>query len=230
MPINASYYGNKKPTSGEKPLRREIVSIDQMEAPLPFGKKNPVDAMTGKHLFRLDKPSEVVADSVQGALIVYLRANATYVPEIGRPYALGTIEGTASGKMLVSGATFSIVALEDDSPFAVSIETGMYKNTGSVGYGDASRAIVCGMVPALVTIADSSHKFASIVAGVLTSSVTGYARIIWKNGTSGEQWCLLDIPTESISEIIVPPGPNMVLGSDGSSNLLWYKTHLVEGY
>ena len=49
---------------------------------------------------------------------------------------------------------------------------------------------------AKVTIKDATHEFAKPTpggAGTLESCETGTARIIWKAGNSGEQWCILQL-------------------------------------
>jgi hypothetical protein len=212
MGINASYYGNRKPTSGQKPLSSQVLGIDPMKDALPFGRKNPVDAMTGKHLFRLEKPDPARLDNFPVARI-YLRSTGDGVPAVGFPYAIGTIEGTDidSSDLLTKvthycplttdkkepelAPVFSIGTLTDGAPFVIAVA-----HSPAAGY--KIPAVAVGMAPALVNIGDSSHEFADIYGGVLASAATGYARIIWKAGTSGNQWCLLSLPSSYTVNVI----------------------------
>jgi hypothetical protein len=205
MGINASYYGNRKPTAGQKPLSSQVLGVDQMKEALPFGKKNPVDAMTGKHLFRLEKPDPARLDNFPVARI-YLRSTAEGYPAVGMPYAIGAIEGTdidssdlltkvthycpltTDKKEPVLAPVFSIGTLTDGEPFVIAVANAPVA-------GCKTPAVAVGMAPALVNISDSSHEFAAIASGVLSSASTGYARIIWKAASSGQQWCLLAIPS-----------------------------------
>ena len=63
--------------------------------------------------------------------------------------------------------------------------------------GEIGRAMVLGIVPAKVTIQDAEDKFAvptpGSSRGALQSDATGVARIVWKAGGAGEQWCLLQL-------------------------------------
>lgn len=63
--------------------------------------------------------------------------------------------------------------------------------------GEIVRAMVLGVTPAKVSIQSADHAFAVPVAGsdsgALESSGSGVARILWKAGTSGTQWCLLQL-------------------------------------
>jgi hypothetical protein len=52
MPIGISYYGNKKPAQGVKPLRTFNLPDTMPKELLPFNKKNPVSWMDGKDLVR----------------------------------------------------------------------------------------------------------------------------------------------------------------------------------
>lgn len=54
MAISVSYYGNRKPSPAVKPERVIKLPSNAPLDKLPFGQKNPVDWMTGKHLFRLN--------------------------------------------------------------------------------------------------------------------------------------------------------------------------------
>jgi len=58
MPIGISYYGNKKPAQGVKPLRTFNLPDTMPKELSPFNKKNPVSWMDGKDLVRFrDDPS-----------------------------------------------------------------------------------------------------------------------------------------------------------------------------
>jgi hypothetical protein len=53
MAIKVSYYGSKKPGPSVKPQRVIKLPDNVPRDKLPFGQHNPIDWMTGKHLFRL---------------------------------------------------------------------------------------------------------------------------------------------------------------------------------
>ena len=59
------------------------------------------------------------------------------------------------------------------------------------------RAMVLGIVPAKVTIQDADDQYAVPISGStsggLKSDTTGVARILWKAGGAGTQWCLLQL-------------------------------------
>ena len=59
------------------------------------------------------------------------------------------------------------------------------------------RAMVLGIVPAKVTIQDADDQYAVPIpgstSGGLKSDSTGVARILWKAGGAGSQWCLLQL-------------------------------------
>ena len=63
--------------------------------------------------------------------------------------------------------------------------------------GEIGRAMVLGIVPAMVTIQDAEDEYAvptpGSSTGALQSDATGVARIVWKAGGSGSQWCLLQL-------------------------------------
>ena len=63
--------------------------------------------------------------------------------------------------------------------------------------GEIGRAMVLGIVPAKVNIEDAEDEYAvptpGSSTGALKSDATGVARIIWKAGGGGEQWCLLQL-------------------------------------
>ena len=57
--------------------------------------------------------------------------------------------------------------------------------------------MVFGIVPAKVSIQDADDQYAvptpNSSAGALQSDSTGVARIVWKAGGTGAQWCLLQL-------------------------------------
>ena len=63
--------------------------------------------------------------------------------------------------------------------------------------GEIGRAMVLGITPAKVTIQDAEDEYAvptpGSSTGAMQSGATGVARILWKAGGSGEQWCLLQL-------------------------------------
>ena len=63
--------------------------------------------------------------------------------------------------------------------------------------GEIGRAMVLGITPAKVSIQDADDEYAvptpGSTTGALQSDATGVARIIWKAGGSGLQWCLLQL-------------------------------------
>jgi len=62
--------------------------------------------------------------------------------------------------------------------------------------GKLTKAVLNGVVPAKVTIKDATHDFAKPTvggSGTLESCEAGTARIIWKAGNSGTQWCILQL-------------------------------------
>ena len=63
--------------------------------------------------------------------------------------------------------------------------------------GEIGRAMVLGITPAKVTIQDTDDQYAvptpGSSTGALQSDATGVARILWKAGGSGSQWCLLQL-------------------------------------
>lgn len=82
---------------------------------------------------------------------------------------------------------FNSKAVTADQPFGITLDP--------IPANGVGRGIISGLVPAQVTISDTAHLFAKINSGLaLESASSGYARIIWKAGTSGSQWCLLALP------------------------------------
>ena len=63
--------------------------------------------------------------------------------------------------------------------------------------GKIGRAMLFGVTPAQVDVADDEHEFAEPivdnVAGAIRSAASGTARILWKKGGTGLQWCLLHV-------------------------------------
>ena len=74
-------------------------------------------------------------------------------------------------------------------PYAILLEP--------VAAGAIGRAMVFGIVPAKVSIQDADDQYAvptpNSSAGALQSDSTGVARIVWKAGGTGAQWCLLQL-------------------------------------
>ncbi len=77
----------------------------------------------------------------------------------------------------------------ENHPYAVLLEP--------IEIGKIGRALLLGITPAKVNIQDSEDQFAipSVDSnnGALESSDSGVARILWKAGNSGEQWCMLQL-------------------------------------
>ena len=63
--------------------------------------------------------------------------------------------------------------------------------------GKIGRGMLFGVTPAQVDVADEDHEFAEPVvdnvAGAIRSAASGTARILWKKGGTGLQWCLLHV-------------------------------------
>lgn len=78
---------------------------------------------------------------------------------------------------------------EGDSPWVVLQEP--------IPAGKIGRGMLFGVTPALVDIADTDHGFAEPVpdnaAGAIQSCAAGTARILWKPGKTGLEWCLLHV-------------------------------------
>lgn len=74
-----------------------------------------------------------------------------------------------------------------EKPFAICVEP--------ANQGKLTKAILSGITPAKVTIQDAAHGFAKPTDGngALESCETGTAKILWKAGDSGEQWCILQL-------------------------------------
>ena len=123
------------------------------------------------------------------------------------PFALGAVVTTpATDSQFQRLPVFASATLVADSPFGVMVEPAA---SGCLG-----RGLLMGLVPAQVSIISASpaHQFVHINAGLaMESAVTGYARIIWAAGTSGSQWCLLQVPGGSAAAIT----PQVQLRSTG---------------
>ena len=82
-----------------------------------------------------------------------------------------------------------MIAEREGMPYAVLLEP--------VEAGRIGRAMLLGLTPAKVVINSADDKYAvpkvGSDAGALESSATGVARILWKAGGSGTQWCVLQL-------------------------------------
>lgn len=69
-------------------------------------------------------------------------------------------------------------------PYAILLEPIM---PGKIG-----KAMLLGTTPAQVNILNATHQYAEPTSsGSLQSAETGVARLLWKAGNSGTQWCML---------------------------------------
>lgn len=77
----------------------------------------------------------------------------------------------------------------EGKPYAILLEP--------IAAGEIGRAMVFGIVPAKVSIQDADDQYAvptpNSSSGALQSDSTGVARIVWKAGGTGTQWCLLQL-------------------------------------
>ena len=82
-----------------------------------------------------------------------------------------------------------MTADREGKPYAVLLEP--------IAAGEIGRAMVLGVTPAKVVINSTDEDYAVPKAdsstGALESSATGTARILWRAGGSGEQWCVLQL-------------------------------------
>ena len=82
-----------------------------------------------------------------------------------------------------------MIAEREDMPYAVLLEPIPAKAIG--------RAMLLGLTPAKVLIQSADEQYAvpkpNSDDGALESSQTGVARILWKAGGSGTQWCVLQL-------------------------------------
>ena len=75
-----------------------------------------------------------------------------------------------------------------DGKFAVALEP--------IADGKIGRCVTGGLIQCQVTINDDAHEYATITdasVAKLSSQGTGYARILWKAGTSGDQWAIVHL-------------------------------------
>ena len=102
-----------------------------------------------------------------------------------------------------------------DKPFAILLEP--------ANYGDLVRALISGVTPAKITMRSAGHQYAQPVVGSATGALEsceiGSARILWRGGDSGEQWCILQLG------LVVPDvsvkGPVAVTLEGGTSIKVW---------
>ncbi len=78
-------------------------------------------------------------------------------------------------------------AKKDIRPFAVAVEP--------IAAGEIGRALALGVTPAKVNVIHEEDTCAEPVpgssSGAMRTTHIGYARIIWKDGGTGEKWCFL---------------------------------------
>lgn len=81
-----------------------------------------------------------------------------------------------------------ITATYENYPYAITLEPIAALSVG--------RALILGVIPAQIRIVDSTHTFVvpdtSAIGGLMTAA-NGVARILWKYGTSGTQWSMLQL-------------------------------------
>lgn len=110
---------------------------------------------------------------------------------------------------------FKSATAEQDKPFGIMLDPAPKDGIG--------RGIICGLAPAQVSIGSADHGFARIGSGAtLESAASGYARIVWKAGDSGSQWCLLCLPAGkevADSEVADPATRSTEHAADGSARL-----------
>ncbi len=105
-------------------------------------------------------------------------------------------EGTAVG---IVGPIFTHEDNPDEFLFATSLQIDDTPEAGHFGIllspvaaGEIGTVAVAGIVPAQVRIDDDNHRFTEIdQAGILASTAHGSAELLWKAGTSGQQWALI---------------------------------------
>ena len=77
----------------------------------------------------------------------------------------------------------------EGQPYAVLLEP--------IAAGEVGRAMLLGITPAKVAIQDAEDQYAvptpGSATGALQSDASGVARILWKAGGSGTQWCVLQL-------------------------------------
>lgn len=87
-----------------------------------------------------------------------------------------------------------------EGPFAITTEP--------IKRGDVGRAVLIGVVPAQVTINDPDAQYAEPIpagSGLMRTAESGTARIVWKGGTSGTQWCILQLGSGSGGDVYDGP-------------------------
>ena len=55
------------------------------------------------------------------------------------------------------------------------------------------KALLQGITPAKINIGNESHQYAKLDASELVSCSNGIGRILWKESSTGEKWCLLQL-------------------------------------
>ena len=104
---------------------------------------------------------------------------------------------------------FDVADPTEGGPFAIMLQPAA---AGALG-----RALLMGVAPAQVSITAEADEFASIDdEGALVSGSDGYARILWKAGTSGDQWCLLALP--AAADAAVNPATYDTIGGTTEGN------------
>lgn len=77
----------------------------------------------------------------------------------------------------------------EGKPYAILLEP--------IAPGEIGRAMLLGVVPARVNVGDADDGYAvptpNSSSGALQSDTSGVARILWKAGGTGTQWCLLEL-------------------------------------
>jgi len=85
--------------------------------------------------------------------------------------------------------------------------------------GEIGRAVVSGVTPVKVDVADEAHAYADIAvgqAGYLASGESGSALILWKETGTGQKWALVKIGMPS-AEPSLRTFPAKVVSSQGSA-------------
>ena len=80
----------------------------------------------------------------------------------------------------------------DGGPFAIAAEP--------IKKGEVGKGVLIGVIPAQVIINDADAEYAEPIpgeAGEMQTADTGTARIVWKGGSSGKQWCILQLGSGS---------------------------------
>lgn len=86
--------------------------------------------------------------------------------------------------------------------------------------GELAQARVIGVVPAVVTIRDAAHSYVRPVAnsatGELESCESSEAKILWRGGTSGAQWCVLQLGSAASAAETASHAPFKISFSGGT--------------